>query len=86
MILKQRWYRNGSGRMNKILQGLGDSGLNVFPVPKGFNKWMDNHLAAEVLIKTGFYPTAFAGEYLLYQLADQLGETIADTIFGSENE
>ncbi|MFL5244301.1 MAG: hypothetical protein ACJ8FY_19550 [Gemmataceae bacterium] len=47
---------------------------------------MDNHLAADILIKTGFYSTTFAGKYLLYDLASQLGETIADTILGSENE
>lgn len=86
VILKQRWYRNGSGRMNKILQGLGDSGINSFLVPKGFNIWMHNHQAAEVLIKSGFASTTFAGEYMLFHMAYQLGETIADTIFGSELE
>lgn len=86
MIFPRRLYRNGAGRMNKILQGLGDSGMNSFLVPLKFNKWMYRHRAAEVLIKTGFYSTAFAGEYLLYNLANQLGETIANTIFGPDNE
>lgn len=86
MILKQRWYRDGTGRMNKILQGLGDSGVNQLLVPRAFNNWLNNHGAASALFNYGFYPTAFAGEYLLFQAASQFGETIADTIFGSDDE
>jgi hypothetical protein len=71
--------------MNKILQGLGDSGMNLLPVPRGFNTWLFNHPTASAVFNYGFYPTAFAGEYLLIQLAHQLGETIADTILGDDD-
>jgi hypothetical protein len=76
MIFKQRWYRGGTGRFNKILQGLGDSGLNLLPLPRGINSWLYSKPLTSALLNYGFYPTAFAGEYLIYNLASQLGETM----------
>ena len=90
MILKQRWYGRGGPnqwfapgtRMNKIMQGLGDSGANVLPIPQSLNSWLFRNPAASAGLNYGTYGVAFAGEWLLYDLASQAGEVVAETILG----
>ena len=84
MILKQRYYRGNpptmaaaGTRLNRILQGFGDSGLNVLPIPRGFNSWLFRHPGVSAALNYGAYPTAFAGQYLVFNAAYSIGETIA---------
>lgn len=78
MIIKQRWYRGANPLFqrgtwaNKALQGLGDAGWNVVPVPHRFNQWLFEHPVAGGLFNLGAYYGAYKGTQGSYQLGQYL--------------
>jgi hypothetical protein len=85
-IIKQRWYRGKNpifpkGTLpNKILQGLGDSGLNLVPVPQVFNTWLYQHRVASALFNAGVYPAVVALDYAAIKFGSYLGDEISDLL------
>jgi hypothetical protein len=54
------------------LQGVGDSGMNLFPVPMKFNNYLDKHRYISLVFNTGVYGlgggSIFAGSYTINYL------------------
>jgi hypothetical protein len=52
LVLKQRWYRGANPwfrpgtRMNRAMQGLGDAGWNIVPMPHRLNQFLYDHPVA----------------------------------------
>ena len=81
MIIKQRWYRGANPlfapgtRMNRILQGLGDAGWNVVPIPGRINTWLFNNPVKSAIFNYGTYA---GGGYGLYRLWDYALDPLSD--------
>ena len=90
MIIKQRWYRGTSPVANKmlrrILRGVGDSGINLVPVPQSFNQYLFNHPIMSGIFNYGFYAGAFAVEYTLIKCSYAFGSGFWEWIFSPEDE
>jgi RHS repeat-associated protein len=84
MILKQRWYRGASPLFqrgtwaNKLLQGLGDAGWNVLPVPHRFNQFLFNHPLAGAAFNVGAYYAGYKGIQGMYHLGQHLHGQLFD--------
>jgi RHS repeat-associated protein len=65
MIIKQRTYRGKNAIENetlrKFLQGIGDSGMNLFPIPMKLNSYFDKHRYISTVFNYGVYGAGFAG-------------------------
>ena len=84
MILKQRWYRGASPLFqrgtwgNKLLQGLGDAGWNVLPVPHRLNQFLFQHPLIGGVLNVGTYYGAYKGTQGMYQLGQYLNGQLFD--------
>jgi RHS repeat-associated protein len=78
MIIKQRWYRGANPVfahgtfMNRALQGLGDAGWNLVPIPRGLNSWLYRHPAISGIFNYGTYAGIGYGAYEYYDWMDEL--------------
>jgi hypothetical protein len=89
MLIKQRWYRGAKPIFapgtwgNRLLQALGDSGLNLVPIPQPLNSALFRWPKVSFVFNASFYPAGGYGIYKLWQESFELGEEIADGIFGA---
>jgi hypothetical protein len=92
MIIKQRWYKEGGPNavanpiLRTILRGIGNSGVNLFPVPMSWNTYFHHHLIQGTLFNYGTYAGAIAVEYIIYKVTYDIGTAFWNDVFSPENE
>ncbi|KKK99718.1 hypothetical protein LCGC14_2629920, partial [marine sediment metagenome] len=90
-FIKQKQYRGSNPTFepgtvgNRLLQGLGDSGLNLVPIPARMNTWLYHHRFASVAFNYIAVPAAAAGiVYGSPRLGSWIGENLADALLDDE--
>jgi RHS repeat-associated protein len=84
MILKQRWYRGADPIFqrgtwgNRLLQGFGDAGWNVMPVPHRWNQLFYNHPLIGGAFNIGTYYVGYKGIQGSYQVGQYLHGQLFD--------
>jgi RHS repeat-associated protein len=84
MILKQRWYRGANPLFqrgtwaNKVLQGLGDAGWNLLPVPHRFNRFLYNRPLVSAAFNLGAYYAVYKGTQGTYHFGQYLHGQLFD--------
>jgi hypothetical protein len=92
MIIKQRWYREGGPHavanpiLRKVLQGVGNSGINLVPMPMSWNTYFHHHWVQGALFNYGTYAGALTVEYLIYKLSYTAGTVFWEDIFSPDND
>jgi hypothetical protein len=92
MIIKQRWYKEGGPHavanpiLRTILRGVGNSGINLFPLPMSWNTYFHHHLLQGTLFNYGTYAGAIAVEYMIYKTSYDIGTTFWNDVFSPDNE
>ena len=80
--IKQRWYRGPNPtfapgtRMNWILQKLGDSGLNLYPLPRGLNSKLFHYPKVSALVNAGVYGGSGYGVYKVWSWGFSMWEPV----------
>ena len=94
LVLKQRnyrgaeknlWFPKGS-KWNKVIQGFGDAGWNVVPIPHQLNQWLYHHPKVSTLFTAGVYTGAIGFVSASTYLGHLLGESIVGEVGNSYNE
>ena len=88
MLLKQRWYRGANPWFargtwqNGLMQGLGDAGWNILPMPHRLNQFLFNH----PIISFGFTVGTYYGASKIPGAAFDTGVKLRGWIDGTSDE
>lgn len=93
LAIKQRFYRSSSkirnaqlkkSKFNRLLQMVGDGGINLVPIPKKFNTWLYHHNVASIFFTIGCYATAVSFVYGSMEFARKVEGKLDDFLFNQE--